>query len=74
MGQAEVDIEEAVRALFKFNKRMIGWYEGLVRTQELINTFIDRVRSSIKAEERDAVPERQQLAECDTGVGVEGSE
>lgn len=74
MGRKEVDVEDAIRALFKFNRRMVGWYEKLVRTQELINTFIDRVRAGAKAEERDDVPGKPELAECDSGVGVERSE
>lgn len=49
LGKAEVEIEEAIVALFKFNRRMVGWYESLVRTQEQINEFIDRVRSSTKS-------------------------
>lgn len=73
-GRASISDEEAIKALFKFNKRMVVWYERLVRTQEQINQFIDRVRSGVKSEKKRHDAERQKLAECDPGVGVEGSE
>jgi hypothetical protein len=44
-GKKELEIEDAINALFKFNRRMVDMYNRLVLNQERMAKFIDRVRA-----------------------------